>query len=268
MLHVRRPQTPALKPFIDMIWVCHEQTAHAYERLLPNGRMQILIDLSGNGLPDYELDGHLRHMKATCAVLQGTRTRPVLIDTSAQRKVCGVSFNAGGSYPFFKNPAVELMDQLVDLSELWGRDGRRLQERVLEAKASEAQIALIEAGLVEQAWRQLVPDSALTFVCDLLGKGVTVRLIEQTLGMCPRDLIAWFRDRTGVAPKLFARLERFQALIGSIDERSTWGELAAQHGYADQAHLIREFREFSGLTPTLYRSAGPAFPNHVPAAIP
>jgi methylphosphotriester-DNA--protein-cysteine methyltransferase len=61
-----------------------------------------------------------------------------------------------------------------------------------------------------------------------------------------------FTRQVGLKPKTAARLVRFDAVGRRLDRRRPldWGQLAADVGYADQAHLIRDFREFTGSTPT------------------
>ncbi|MGC4053070.1 MAG: helix-turn-helix domain-containing protein [Paludibaculum sp.] len=63
-----------------------------------------------------------------------------------------------------------------------------------------------------------------------------------------------FLEQTGVSPKLFCRVVRFRSLINRLaqDEDANWADLALDYGYYDQSHLVNEFRELSGLTPTSY----------------
>jgi methylphosphotriester-DNA--protein-cysteine methyltransferase len=72
------------------------------------------------------------------------------------------------------------------------------------------------------------------------------------VGWSHKHLIAKFKQQIGVGPKTAARLVRFDQVWRRLDERRPldWGQVAADSGYADQAHLIRDFREFTGTTPT------------------
>ena len=72
------------------------------------------------------------------------------------------------------------------------------------------------------------------------------------VGWSHKHLIARFRQQVGLAPKTAARLVRFRGVLRQVgsDRRLDWGLLAAEAGYADQAHLVREFRQFTGTTPT------------------
>ena len=96
---------------------------------------------------------------------------------------------------------------------------------------------------VAWAWHQLERSAGNVAVSTLAAK----------LGCSRKHLIARFRDQVGLPPKLLARILRFQRVLRRIDAAPTlprWADVAADCGYFDQAHLIREFREFSGSTPS------------------
>jgi transcriptional regulator GlxA family with amidase domain len=72
------------------------------------------------------------------------------------------------------------------------------------------------------------------------------------VGWSHRHLIARFRQQIGLSPKTAARLVRFDGVWRRLDQRRrpSWAQIAGEAGYADQAHLVRDFREFTGTTPT------------------
>jgi transcriptional regulator GlxA family with amidase domain len=81
-----------------------------------------------------------------------------------------------------------------------------------------------------------------------------------------KKLIRLFSEQIGYTPKLYLRVLRFQRLLDKVWDAHEvdWAPMAAAHGYCDQPHLIRDFREFSGFTPSEYlRHRGP-FQQHVP----
>jgi len=79
-----------------------------------------------------------------------------------------------------------------------------------------------------------------------------VATLARQLGVSDRHLRRLMVDETGIAPRHFARIQRFHALLRSSDlaGRPSWAALAAHHGYADQSHLIREVQDLAGVTPT------------------
>jgi AraC-like DNA-binding protein len=88
------------------------------------------------------------------------------------------------------------------------------------------------------------------------GGAAPIGELAREVGWSHKHLIARFRQQVGVAPKTAARLLRFNGVWRHLDEGRPldWGLVAAETGYADQAHLIREFRQFTGTTPTGFQS--------------
>jgi AraC-like DNA-binding protein len=78
-----------------------------------------------------------------------------------------------------------------------------------------------------------------------------VATLARQLGVTDRHLRRLMVDETGIAPRHFARIQRFHALLRAADlaPHPSWATLAALHGYADQSHLIREVQDLAGVTP-------------------
>ena len=94
----------------------------------------------------------------------------------------------------------------------------------------------------------------------------TILEVTDRVGLSPRWFIQVFREEVGLTPKLFCRVRRFQEVVRLIENREQveWAEVALGAGYFDQAHFIRDFRAFSGLTPTAYLAQRGERLNHVP----
>jgi len=279
MYVVMRPTEPALVPFVEVFWYFAGQPAHGRERVLPSGSMQLLVNLHEDELRTYAADGAARRVGG--AVLQGVFRGPEVIDTAQQRTIAGVGFRAGGAFPFFALPASETTGALVALDTLWGRDGAVLRDRLLSARrpagapqaeplaTSAGAVAVLrelEAALLARVARPLVPDPAIAFAVGALERGAAVGSVAERLGMTGKRFGHRFGERIGLTPKRFARVRRFQRVLGSITPglQVDWARLAAERGFYDQAHLIHDFRAMSGLSPSQYRPRSPADRNHVP----
>jgi len=80
-----------------------------------------------------------------------------------------------------------------------------------------------------------------------------------------KRLIRLFRAEVGLSPKEYARVRRLQAALRQLGAGATGGaHIAAHIGYFDQSHFVREFRSFTGMTPTQYRRQRILLPGHVP----
>lgn len=86
------------------------------------------------------------------------------------------------------------------------------------------------------------------------GGSIPIGRVAADVGWSHKHLIAMFVERIGLAPKTVARLARFERVLTQVrrGHAPNWGQVAADTGYADQPHLIREFRAFAGTTPTGY----------------
>jgi len=77
-----------------------------------------------------------------------------------------------------------------------------------------------------------------------------------TCGLSTRQLQRRFKAEVGIGPKLLARIQRFQRIFWALESSPEWVQVALQCGYYDQAHLIRDFRDFSGAAPAALLAPG------------
>jgi AraC-like DNA-binding protein len=200
------------------------------------------------------------------AVLLGPRSRAQVIDTEEQRCLIEVDFALGGASRFFSVPVSEAQNGIVELGELWGRDGATLRERLLEAASPEEQLRIVEDALLARVARSLEPDPAIAFAVAAFERGASVASVGSRLGWLPKTFVRRFRDRIGLAPKEFSRVRRLQRVLRGVARavEPSWAEVAAEHGFCDQSHLIQDFRELAGVTPTAYAPRSVSEWNHVP----
>jgi AraC-like DNA-binding protein len=265
-MRVVREPSPALASFVASLWYFEGDLPHRRELILPTGAMQLLVNLHEDETRAYEADGHRVVARTRGAALCGAFARPFGIDTAEQRRIVGVTFRPGGAYPFLAVAASEVSEAHVDLGDLWGRDGSLLRERLLEMPNPRAALAELEAVLLARAVRPLAEDGAVRLAIAALGRGARVGEVVERTGIAPRRFIAQFAERVGLTPKRYARVRRFQRVLASLvpGQAVDWADVAASCGYFDQAHLIHDFRSFSGLRPTAYRPRAADELNHVP----
>lgn len=257
-MYLTRPPAPALAPFVESLWYCTTSPPYHLERALPTGGMQILVNLHADELASYRAD---RVDRVAGAALQGASARPALIDTAHQRAIAGVAFRPGGAYPFFEAPPSATADLLVGLGDLWGHAGPGLRERLLAAPSPAAALDTLGAVLLGRLARPLEADPGLAFAARALARGVSVREVSERLGTTRQSFARRFGERVGLTPKRYARVRRFQRLL--VASSGDWAARAAEAGYYDQAHMIHEFHELAGISPTEYHPRSPDMPNHV-----
>jgi AraC-like DNA-binding protein len=251
---IQRPARGPLGRSVSSVWWFAGEGGVGREVALPTGMSQLLVQLSDqSGVAFVRTEGVL---------LQGPTSRPSLLWCADQVLLAGVSFRAGGLRSLVGPAVCELADQDVPLEALFPRPVvERLRARLLAAPSPEACLDILEAELLAVSPWAL--DPRLSRALSGLSSG-PVAAVARALGLSDRRLTLWFEEQVGLTPKRFARVRRFQRVLAPILEGAELGEVALACGYYDQAHMIRDFRAFAGVTPTEYRARRPLYPNHLP----
>jgi methylphosphotriester-DNA--protein-cysteine methyltransferase len=264
-----KPAAP-LDRFVECLWLWEGQARpHAMERILPDGSMQIVVNLAEDRIPVYDRETGLPAGSTRGVILCGPRTGYTVIDTACQRAVFGFHFKPGGLLPFLRMPLDELRDLEMGLDCMWGRAADELRERVLGAATALEKFRVAERWLLARAVRGFERHPAVGFALRRIGgdpNAAVAGIVEET-GFTWRRFGDLFRREVGVAPKAFARVQRFQSAVRTIGGSARdvdWTDLALRCGYYDQGHFIHDFRDFSGMTPAAYLRARTEHLNHVP----
>jgi AraC-like DNA-binding protein len=234
---------PPLSSYADLLWLAEGYAQpHSCERLLPTGNMDMVLSLDGERGRD---------------TVSGAQSHFTILDTSRPLSLIGVRFRAGGGFPFFGVPAGELHNLCVPLDALWGTAAAQLREQLHEARTAAARFDILEQVLLQRLragrLRSPVVRYAIGRFKDPTQDTSVAAVVERT-GFSQRHFIATFRDEVGLTPKVFARITRFRRVIDSLRDSSNvdWSALALECGYFDQAHFIHDFRDFAGISPSVY----------------
>jgi AraC-like DNA-binding protein len=249
---------PPLSKYIDNFWLYEgDEAEHATERILPTGTLELAINLRQNELRFYDAERPENCSRFSGAVVSGAHGRNFAPHTPKEICIIGVHFKPGGAFPFLGLPAGDLADTHVDLKTIWGRSAGELRERLCEASTSAERFHLLQEALLSRLCQGVEQHYAVSAALEMFWKnqaGRTVRETAKYLGLSQRRFIQCFKAEVGMTPKLFSRIQRFQQTRTFIQHNPSpnWAALALDLGYFDQSHLIREFLEFSGLSPTDY----------------
>lgn len=153
-------------------------------------------------------------------------------------------------------PAPPLSD-CIDIAVWTGVQARAISEGLVSACTPACKCQLIERALLGVMRPRFEPHRAVRYAVPALGDASrprSVSSIVDDVGMSQRQFIEIFRGEVGVTPKAFARLRRFQHVLGFVEHLTEvdWTDVALRYGYFDQAHFIHDFREFSGVSPSVY----------------
>jgi AraC-like DNA-binding protein len=247
--YVARPPTPQLAGLVEYVWASQGAPAHAQERVVPTGTLELCISLvDGQGRLHGTAGGDRSFSGAFVA---GAYRRPFSFDTREEASVVGVHLRPGCAGVILGVPPGELTDRHVDLEALWGRRARELRERLCAARTTPQRFAILEAELVSRLDPRHVHPAVAYALDGLARPQVRVGDIAKGAALSQRRLIELFTATVGLTPKRFGRILRFHR-AAALARRAAleWTRVAHECGYYDQAHLIRDFRELAEVTPS------------------
>lgn len=218
--------------------------------MLPDGCLDIIFNLGAQPHPEHG-PGH-----GMAAFTVGAMTDPVTFRLAGRVDIIGVRFRPGGAAALFQLSARELTDRVVDLEDTWSR-GDEVLDRLRHSEGMAQRLSVLEETLLESIGQAQTPPRIVTLASELIEAGggrISVTELEGAVGISRRHLHRLFGDWVGLGPKVACRIARFQRAAARLRSAGDggWARIAHECGYHDQAHLIRDFREFAGLTPGEY----------------
>lgn len=266
----------ALRPWVESLWAVPPRPAAAEanasppmrsrEWVMPAGHAHVVIRLGGAPLGLYQDLEQAQPEWLGDAVLAGPYDRAYLKDTTHMSGSVGALLHPGALHALFGIAESALMNRHVRLAEAWPDDAAKLVERINAASSPQEQIAQLEAQLLAhlRPARALHPQVALAL--PRLAQGQRIDELVRMSGYSHRRFTSLFRQATGMAPKRYACLRRFADALPASGKSLSWADLAADAGYSDQAHFVRDFHGFARITPQAYRRAERRGERHVRAA--
>ena len=248
-----------LRPFVDCFWTRDIVAAQSGDRaalvhrVLPDGCIDVVLTFAEHG------------DEPASAMIVGTMTKALVLDAvHAAESFVGVRFRPAKAAPFLDLPANEVTDLRVSLDEIWP-DAAQVQEALGAPSDAIARVRALERVLATRlpptsARPQHDVDEAVRRIVDA-GGTLGITRLAPALGVSRQHLARRFSELVGVSPKTFARVVRLGRVVDRVravpvGEPVNWSALAIELGYYDQSHLVDEFREMTGLTPTAWRVAG------------
>jgi AraC-like DNA-binding protein len=186
---------------------------------------------------------------------------PLLIEHDGAQHCIEIELLPWAANRLFSGVSTELRPGIVDLADLWGSGACLLIEQLSEVSTWQERFSLVDQALAEKfaassqilrpeiqwAWGQL----------ERYGGCMPIRQLAAEIGWSDRHFATCFRQQIGITPKAAARRIRFNRahqLLTSSDNYAL-SAISATCGYSDQSHFMREFRQFSGSSPTVYQQA-------------
>ncbi|MBF6174219.1 helix-turn-helix domain-containing protein [Nocardia blacklockiae] len=263
MEYLARVPAPPLDRYVDDIYCLTGVPRHRRMSVPPMPSAHLFVNL-GEPARLRDSDPSVPSAVFADAWFMGVWTRRFLVEYGTRVRLVGVHFKPWGLAPFIEGPAAELRDRWVPADAVWQRSVDRIRNRLGEIGTPGEMLRAVEtellARLAEPRGVDLVRHTAQRLA--LSHGAVPIGALIEATGVSATHLTGQFKTHVGVTPKQVARIYRFARLILSVDARHPvgWSDLAATVGYFDQAHLSKEFKDFTGHTPTEYLALRRRYP--------
>jgi AraC-like DNA-binding protein len=250
---------PGLRHYVSCFWegelTIGNNQVHTYHAIA-NSKVEWLFCYAGSYSTNND-NGQQVQVPTACFYGQANTCKQYT-STAAANGIFGVRLYAHAIPLLFNMPATELTNQYIDISSLLNNRGSELADEILQADTFEERVAIISAFLVSQTQKRL---PALTrfeaFITAMNQTGMPVRELSARVHLSQRQFERQFKYLTGFSAKTFFKIARFENMMealgcgaGKVPQSLT--DMALEHGYYDQSHLNRHFKEFTGMTPGNY----------------
>ncbi|MDH3476429.1 MAG: hypothetical protein OEM59_22345, partial [Rhodospirillales bacterium] len=217
-LHLHRPGPP-LDRFVELVTYFEGYSpGHTKEKLLPDGAVEIVVDLTDTPKKLYDRKDHSRARDFRGAWISGMRRDWIVIEASQGSSMSVIRFRPGGAFPFLGFAVEGITDTVDHLDAVLGKSTRLLRERLLAAPTVDTKMAAVEGWLLERAGSRLEPSPVIEYMARRLfaPAGIRITDVVEEIGYSQRHVLSLFRRWVGLSPKRYGRIRRFQQVLTSV----------------------------------------------------
>ncbi len=243
---------PCLDKIVDYYWI--EKNGKSSVKVLPDGTTSIIFNL-GSSINVRGINGDYKGI--TKNLIIGSQRKFYTIEEKKDAYIVGIKFTQGGAFHFFKLPMLKFSNRLIKLEEVLNGESEKIRgllrdaNGVAEVKKVLDYYLLIKADMLSGT-SDIVDYAIKSVKAD--GSPALIKELCETANISNKHLISLFNKKVGLSPKIVQRLNKFIKVVHTIQSRKeiSWPQVAFECNYYDQAHLINDFRSFSGLSPKSY----------------
>ncbi len=239
-----------LKPFVRSFVISESEMANEY-KVFPG--TELVIGFQYKGRLSYS-DGNLK-IPLSSSGLTGLTDQFRIFSHTADTGSVLVFFKEGAAASFFRQPIHELFRESVSLDHFMLRSELLiLEERLHTSKTDLEKITIVEAFVISKL-NSALPDLLVVSAISMIYKSKgNIRIKELLAGLhiSQSVLEKRFRLVVGASPKKFASIVRFKYTMNAYDQNKSLTDLGYEAGFYDQAHFIKEFRNFTGESPEIF----------------
>lgn len=252
------PVNARLSAFVQVAALFDLPVSLSAERLIiPDGRPTMLINLNDCRSTIQGLDFP---MKQFTMLVMGAHNLPVPYRLGSPAKFIYIRFHPFGFNNLLGLTGTELIDRVVDVADLHRESYNSLLNQTLAETTVAGRISRVMEWLDRRALRAQMPLDLVIQTCSQIQRTEGRKPIGELCGTYNnyKQLQRKFDLHVGLSAKLYARMVRFEAVMEAIRQnpKVDWFDLIARFDFHDQSHLIKEFKQFAGETPTGFLEAG------------
>lgn len=252
----RTPDRP-LRRFVESIWYARGTVPYARERVAPTGSTVAILIL-GDPIVQTADDGRADPVRSDTGLLIGPHDGPIWNEPLGETFAVGVVTTPIGCEVTVRLSPADLRGRVVPLLEVWP-SAAGLRDELTRMTAPEAMLDRLAHHLQQNLRVDLPGLERVERAVRLLEHEPTRSIadIAEQLGISHGYLDRECLRRVGLSPRVLARLLRMRKLLAQIDIYGAvgWADRAAELGWYDQAHLVRDFKRHTGVTPSAYLAA-------------
>jgi AraC-like DNA-binding protein len=246
-----------LKHYVRCYYIYESDSAVSYyDTVFPSGSMELIFNLGSGQWQTAEAD---EFITMPSVELWGQITKPMAIRSIGKNVMLGIRFFPFGA-TWFLDEALDIFnDRVTDYLQIENRNTGTLYSKLLEANGWNERIILIEEFLLSRLSGLQKNMSKSLIVSDVMiglsedGYPAGIGKIAPRYGITSRYLQKLFVQHTGLTPKMYSKITRFQNSLRLVSRKdSSLTSVAYECGYFDQSHFIKEFKSFTGVTPSDY----------------
>jgi len=247
-----------LPHYIQTIWGMEsecDEDAYPRSLIMPDGIVEIIFHYEQ---PYYTWQDDTQFIQPENFAISMMR-KFVEIGSSGKTGFISVRFYPWGAYHFFNEPIQNFLDKTLDASMLWGSESRMIIDKIKKHETIEQRFATLEEFLLEKLKQfqkdEVRIDNVLKLIRQTKGT-LSIESICAETRFSKKQLERKFLSTVGTTPKVFSRITRFLNICQNLKEQKsqTLTQLTHDCGFYDQAHFIKDFKDFTGLSPKSFFS--------------
>ncbi len=244
-----------LRQYVKCYYTYESETSLPFDdTVFPSGTMEIIFNL---GKGQWQTAVGETFVTTPGVEFWGQIIRPLPIRSVGENSMLGIRFLPHGAACFFNESVSLYNNQVVDFCDLPDSEGRRLHSELQEMTGWGKRLELVEGYLLQKLLRSgkradkiaVVGDVMREMRCEDFFDNITN--VASRYGITSRYLQKLFLEYTGLTPKLYSKIHRFQNSLRLVTKKdSSLTAIAYDCGYFDQSHFIKEFKSFTGFSPS------------------